>query len=248
MIIAKNLSIGYNKKYILEDANFQINKNEIFAIMGTGGSGKSTLLKTIAGLIKPVMGKILIDKTDINNCKHKTKKEILRKMGMVFQQGALFDSMTVEENITFPISEKENIPQEKLTERAKKILIDVGLDGTQKLYPDELSGGMQKRVAIARAISLSPEIILYDDPTAGLDPITSKDIINLIIKLNKQHKSTIIIATGDVSLATKIADNIGIILNKKIIIDSGNKIAKNRDKAVQQFIKGELKGPINLYY
>lgn len=245
-IKVENLYKSFDTKEVLKGVNLEINDKESLVILGGSGSGKSVLIKSITTLMDVDSGKVLIDGKDILKLGNKEKNNIMDKFGFLFQGGALFDSMTVWENVAFRLINSENIHKED----AKAIAIDklrvVGLnESVADLYPVELSGGMQKRVSLARAICADPEIIFFDEPTTGLDPIMSDVINNLIIKSSKSVGATTITITHDINSARKIADKIALLYQGKIIWSGTVREMDDTDNPyVNQFIHGRAEGPI----
>jgi phospholipid/cholesterol/gamma-HCH transport system ATP-binding protein len=240
-----NVSIQFADEIILKNISVEVPKGEAFVLIGPSGQGKSVLLKLMAGILKPTEGQVFIRDADFNNCENKIREQLRRKMGMLFQKNALFDSLTAIENICFPMEEitTKSIPE--IIEIAEMHLESVGLSHARNLYPDEMSGGMQKRLGIARALALDPEIIFYDDPTAGLDPITSRKIVELIIELKTKHNSTIVVITNDMNRAFQLGTKIGLVTDKSLLISGTPEQTKNsKDPRIHQFIKGLLVGPM----
>lgn len=245
MIQLKNITVSFHSQTVLKDVELFVEKGESLVIVGPSGLGKTVLLKTFAGLIEPNTGTLEIDKIDFHHCSADKKLILLKKMGMLFQKNALFDSLTCGNNIAFPLREVTKLSEKEIDDKVNFFLDAVGISHAKNLYPDEISGGMQKRLGIARALALDPEIILYDDPTAGLDPITSKKIIELIIDLKKQKNSTIVSITNDMNRAFQLADKIIMVLDKEIIFTGTPEQTKNHlDPRVKQFIHGRLDGPL----
>ncbi|RUM58579.1 MAG: ABC transporter ATP-binding protein [Persephonella sp.] len=244
-IVVKNLSKSFGKKKVLKNISFEVYEGEIFILMGGSGSGKSTTIKHIIGLLKPDSGSIEIDGVDITKLSKNELIEFRKKLGYLFQEGALFDSLKVWENVGFYYLENTKMKEKEIRDLAREKLKLVGLKDVEDLYPSQLSGGMRKRVALARAISTSPEIILYDEPTSGLDPITSAMIDNLIENLRNNLGITSIVVTHDLATAFGIGDRIAFI-HKGIIyaIGTPEEIKKNPDPLVQQFINRKAEGPI----
>ncbi|MDD3267186.1 MAG: ABC transporter ATP-binding protein [Burkholderiales bacterium] len=250
IIELKNVSFAYNEnKQILTDISMKIPYGKIVAIMGGSGCGKTTVLKLISGQIKANSGKITAFGTDITRANNKTLEQIRTKLGMLFQFGALFTDLSVYDNIAFPLNEHT-----KLNKTLKDIIVamkleSVGLSGTQELFPSELSGGMARRIALARAMALDPELMMYDEPFTGLDPISLNTIAMLIKKLNDNLKQTTILVTHDIPITMKIADYIYFMSNGKVIAEGTPKeISVTENKSVQQFINGEVNGPFAYKY
>jgi phospholipid/cholesterol/gamma-HCH transport system ATP-binding protein len=219
---------------VIEEASFSLEKGQSYAILGQSGSGKSVLLKMLAGLIRPDGGEISLGTQNV---------------GMLFQKNALFDSLTVFENLDFTLKEGLNLSTKERKRLCDQYLSWVELRGTERLYPDELSGGMQKRLGIARALILGPELVFYEEPTAGLDPITSEVIASLIARLNQETRSTIVTVTSDVLRAFQVASVIGILLPGKRgqclhTIGSPAEVKNSQNPAVMQFISGSTQGPL----
>ena len=184
----KNVSISFDEEQLLKNISFSLGHGERLVLIGPSGHGKSVLLKLIGGILKPTSGQILIKGKDLNVVSTSERQELLKSMGMLFQKNALFDSLTCSENIAFPLFEVTDLPMPEVAIRVGYYLREVAIPHARNLYPNEISGGMQKRLGIARALALNPAIILYDDPTAGLDPITSRRIVNLILLLQRENK------------------------------------------------------------
>ncbi|WP_457641354.1 ABC transporter ATP-binding protein [Persephonella sp.] len=244
-IIVENLTKRFGDREILKNISFEVKEREIFVLMGGSGSGKSTTIKHIIGLLKPTTGKIIIDDVDITQLEDGELVEFRKKMGYLFQEGALFDSLTVWENVGFYFLENSKMSHKQIRKLATEKLSLVGLKGIEDLYPSQLSGGMRKRVSLARAISTNPEIVLYDEPTSGLDPVTSAMIDNLIVHLRDTIGVTSIVVTHDLDSAFSIADRIAMI-HKGVIyaIGTPEEIKNNPDPIVQQFINRKAEGPI----
>ena len=238
MIKIKNVSKYFGAKAALKNINLEIGDGETLAIIGGSGSGKSTLLRLMIGLIKPSEGEIWIGDDEISKM---TEKEITRvrlKMGMVFQYSALFDSMTVGDNVAFGLVEHTDLGKDEIHKIVIEKLKQVGLEGVENLMPNELSGGMKKRVSLARAIAFGPEIIFYDEPSSGLDPITTNRIDELIISTQKALNVTSIVVTHDMVSACKIADRIAMVYNGDLIaVDTVENFKKIDDPRVKEFFR-----------
>ena len=242
MIKIKHLKKSFGSKVVLKNVNLEIPKGSTTVILGLSGQGKSTIIKHIVGLLKPDSGEIIVDGIDVAKCSKEELYETRKKIGFLFQEGAMFDSMTVYDNVAFPLREHTNLDENEIKKRVFDKLDMVGFDSNRvaKLYPHELSGGMRKRAATARAIILEPKIILYDEPTSGLDPIISDLISQMTIMLQKKLGITSIVISHDLKEAFKIADYVGMLYNGEIIefappIDFQN----SNDEIVQAFLRGD---------
>jgi len=242
MIRIENLHKKFGTLEVLKGVNLTINKGEITAIIGRSGSGKTVLIKHVVGLLKPDKGHIFINGIDITKADEKLLKKIRRKFGFLFQESALFDSLSVEENVAFPLREHLKLSEKKLKEIVRQKLELVGLSEIGNKMPNELSGGMKKRVGLARAIALEPEILIYDEPTTGLDPITTASIYELILNMEKTLGVTSIIVTHDVPNIFAIADKIAVLSSGKVIAcDTPEKIVKMELPELQEFITVQMK-------
>lgn len=247
MIKVRNLFKGFENKKVLQGVDLDIFDGEAITVIGGSGTGKSVLLKCIIGLLRPDSGTVEVDDENICKLDEHALLNVQKKFGYLFQGGALFDSMTVGENVSFGLRQREKHTEKEIAEIVAEKLEDVGLSGIEKLKPQELSGGMKKRVALARAIAHNPKYIMYDEPTTGLDPIMADVINNLIVDLKKKLKVTSIIVTHDMASAYKISDRIGMLYDRKIIyVDSVANIKKTENPYVKQFISGRSEGPINV--
>lgn len=223
IIQVRDLTVGYGTDIILENISFDVLEGEIFIVLGGSGCGKSTLLKHLIGLIPPLSGQINIDGEDISTCNETTFKNVLRKIGVLYQSTALFGSMTIAENVSLPIKEYTDLPQRSVDTLVKMKLNMVNLKGYENHLPSEISGGMRKRAGLARAMALNPKILFFDEPSAGLDPVTSVELDNLIIHLNKSLGTTMVIVTHELQSIFNVAHRV-IMLDKqtKGIIAEGN--------------------------
>ena len=223
IIQVRDLIVGYGTDIILENISFDVLEGEIFIVLGGSGCGKSTLLKHLIGLSSPLSGQIRIDGEDISNCNEVKFKKVLRKIGVLYQSTALFGSMTIAENVSLPIKEYTDLPQKSVETLVKMKLNMVNLKGYENHLPSEISGGMRKRAGLARAMALNPKILFFDEPSAGLDPITSVELDNLIIHLNKSLGTTMVIVTHELQSIFNVAHRV-IMLDKqtKGIIAEGN--------------------------
>lgn len=249
LINVDQMSFYRGDRRIYENINLNIIKGKITAIIGPSGTGKTTLLRLIGGQLKPCTGTITYDGIDINSLSRTKLYELRKKMSMLFQSGALFTDMNVYENVAYPIKEHTKLPEELIETLVKMKLETVGLRGALKLMPSQLSGGMARRVAIARAIALDPEVIMYDEPFTGQDPITMAILIKLIKELNQTLGITSIIVSHDVAEVMSIADYVYLISEGKILAKGTPKeINENKDPIVDQFVHGIADGSIPFQY
>jgi len=236
----KGLRKSFGAKTVHDGLSLQVHKGEILAIFGGSGTGKSVALRCIIGLEKPDAGSIFFRGKEISKLKENQYVEVRKKIAYVFQNGALFDSMSVEENLAYPLLEHTKLSDLQIVEKIDRLLELIGMTGSKSLLPSSLSGGMQKRVGLARAIILEPEIILYDEPTAGLDPQNTKNLIELMHKLQNLG-TTGIFVTHDIPAALEVSNRIAILYNKKIhIVDTVDNIKKSTDPVVKAFIEGTV--------
>ncbi len=239
MLELKNVSMSFQDRRILDDVSLQVQRGEILVIIGPSGSGKSTLLRLMIGLLKPDSGQIWVDGREISHLDEDDLNQIRRNMGMVFQYSALFDSMTVGENVAFGIRQHTKMPEEEILRVIRRTLRMVGLMGRENAMPSELSGGMKKRVSLARAIALNPKIVLYDEPTSGLDPVMSATINRLIMSTRRIMGVTAVVVTHDMESAFTIADRIAMIYDERIIeVGTPAEFRQSDNPVVQQFISG----------
>ena len=232
-------------KDVLRGIDLEIRPKENFVILGRSGSGKTVLLRTIMGLIMPQQGQIRIDGLSFIGASRQEELALRKKITMVFQGAALFDSLTVGENVGFFLNEHTALSKQEISRRVDECLGLVGLKDIQALYPEQLSGGMQKRVAIARALSFQPQILLYDEPTSGIDPITADLINDFIVKFRQELGVTSIIVTHDIESAYRVADRIALLFGGEIIFcGTVDEVKKSGDERVRQFIHGSHVGPI----
>jgi phospholipid/cholesterol/gamma-HCH transport system ATP-binding protein len=248
MIEIVNLRKDFGKQQVLKGFNLRILNKELVAIIGRSGGGKSVLLKHLIGIIRPDEGKILIEGVDITTVTGKDLDAVREKFGVVFQEGALFDSLTVYENIAFPLREKTRMNKDEISARVAHALEDVGLREMGNKYPAEISGGMKRRVALARALITEPKIVLFDEPTTGLDPIISSSIHKLITKTHKKYGFTGVIISHEIPEIFEVADRIAMLYNGTII-ETGppEEFRHSENPYVRQFVSGSLEGPIELF-
>lgn len=239
MIELRDVVLSYGDRTILDHINLTIQDGETLVILGGSGAGKSTLIKLIIGLEKPTSGQIFIDGEEITNKSEDEMNEMRRKMGLVFQYSALFDSLTVRDNITFGLRVRMKLSPEEEAAMVAKTLERVDLPGIEDLYANELSGGMRKRVSLARAIVMEPSILLYDEPTSGLDPITSGTISRLIRTIQKNLHCTSIVVTHDMQSAFYVGDRLALLHQGKFVeVAVAEQFRKSTHPYVQQFIHG----------
>lgn len=235
MIKLQNISLRFDERLILEDVSLNVEKNSVHVILGPSGAGKSTILKVILGLLQIDQGKVIIDGKDITTLSEQQILAIRRKIGFVFQGNALFDSLTTAENTAYFLSYFTDKSEEQIKRKVKEILSFVNLNGSENMYPDELSGGMKKRLAIARALATDPKIILFDEPTTGLDPINSKAILDLIKKL-KRAGTTSVIVTHILNDAIMIGDVLSVISEGKVVLSGSVKeILQSNNQFIKDF-------------
>jgi len=239
VIEIEHLQKAFGANVVLRDFNLQITKGENLVVMGKSGIGKTILIKCIIGLVKPDGGTLKVFGQDISKLNHHELDEIRTRIGFVFQSSALYDSMTVRENLEFPLRRhRRRKISGDIGELVREALKNVGLETAIDLMPSELSGGMRKRIGIARSLILNPEVILYDEPTTGLDPITSEEITHLILDLQKKYKTTSIIITHDIELAREVANRI-VFLENGIVYLQGtyDELLKSQDTEIKHFFK-----------
>jgi phospholipid/cholesterol/gamma-HCH transport system ATP-binding protein len=239
MIEVRQLKKSYGPQLILNGVDLKIESGESAVIIGRSGGGKSVLLKHLIGLLKPQSGEVLVDGEAITRMNERQLLRVRRKFGMVFQGAALFDSMTVAENVAFGLRRHEHLTEAEIAKRVCIALEMVDLPGTQKKKPAELSGGMRKRVGLARAIIYEPQIVLYDEPTTGLDPIVSDSIDKLIIRVRDHLKVTSVVVTHDMRSARRVGNHVFLLHNKQIYAHGPpEELFASQDAIVRQFIDG----------
>lgn len=244
-----NLSFGYKDRMLHQGINMVFPRGKVVAIMGGSGSGKTTLLRLIGGQIKPTKGEVRVDGQVVHQQTREGIYKLRRKMGMLFQHGAMFTDLSVFENVAFPIREHTNLPESMIRDFVLMKLNAVGLRGAHNLMPTELSGGMARRVALARAIALDPDIILYDEPFAGLDPISMAVICDLIRTLNDALGATSIVVTHDVEETFQFADYVYFVANGTVAAEgTPDDLRKSDLPFVHQFVYGEKDGPVPFHY
>lgn len=247
MIDAIQLSYRVGGKSILRRLNLHVEKGETVAVMGMSGAGKSTLLKCMAGLQHPTSGQLLIDGVDIARMPERDLDNVRRRIGMVFQYAALFDSLNVYDNVSFGLRRHRQLSEEEISEIVRSRLAMVGLPRTEELMPSQLSGGMSKRVGLARALAMDPDIVLYDEPTAGLDPITAATIAELIVKTRDELGVTSVVVSHDIPTINRVANRIAMLhLGKIVASGTVKEMQECQDAAVRQFMDGRTDGPIQI--
>jgi len=240
MIELQNIEKRFGSQAVLKGVSLQIPKGAITVIIGRSGEGKSVLIKTLMGLIRPDAGKILIDGANLCAMSALEQMKVRRRFGMLFQNAALFDSMNVEDNVAFPLREHTALDEEEILAKVNERLAQVGLKGVGQKMPSDLSGGMRKRVGLARALMLEPEIILYDEPTTGLDPILTDSIDNLIVDTQKGFNLTSIVVSHDIASTLKMANKIAMLHEGKILEEGPpQKFLESKNPFIQQFLAGK---------
>jgi len=243
-IVIDNLHKSFGEKSVLRGINLSVEKGEILCIIGKSGTGKSVILKHLVGIIEPDKGSISVDDVTMTGVDKKIKREIISKYGILFQGAALFDSMNIFDNVAFGLR-RRSIDEDSVKNIVEESLKQVGLSGSADKYPSELSGGMQKRAGLARSIAVKPEIMLYDEPTTGVDPITAGVVDRLIVKMRDTYGITSIVVTHDMTSAYRIADRIAMVYEGEVIFTGTDvEIRKSENPYVKQFIEGTVNGPI----
>jgi len=243
-IIIENLHKSFGEKSVLRGINLAVEKSEILCVIGKSGTGKSVILKHLIGIMEPDKGSIMVDGTVMTGNSKDVKREILSKYGILFQGAALFDSMNIFDNVAFGLR-RRGIDEESVKNIVEESLMQVGLSGSGDKKPSELSGGMQKRAGLARSIAVRPEIMLYDEPTTGVDPITAGVVDRLILSMRDTYGMTSVVVTHDMTSAYRIADRIAMIYEGEVIFTGTDaEIRKSNNPYVKQFIEGTVNGPI----
>ncbi|HET7875785.1 MAG TPA: ATP-binding cassette domain-containing protein [Methylomirabilota bacterium] len=241
MIRVENLRKRFGRQEVLRGVNLEVATGEILAIIGRSGSGKSVLLKHLLGLLRADSGRIEVDGVDITHLRGERLEAVRRRYGVVFQGGALFDSMSVSENVAFPLREKTSLRVDEIRERVEERLAQVGLKEMGHKNPAEISGGMRKRVAIARALVTEPEVVFFDEPTTGLDPILVNTMHHLIVDLHRKLRFTAVVVSHEIPEIFEIAERVAM-LHEGMIVEAGSPraIQESANPVVQQFIRGEI--------
>ena len=236
-IEVKELCKSFGTQKVLDGISFEVQQGQTLCVLGRSGTGKSVLLKLIVGLQRPDSGSICIHDKDIARLPVKGLNEVRQKMGFLFQNAALYDSLTVEENVAFPLRRHSNLDEGQLSQKVRELLASVGMEQATQKMPGEISGGMQKRVGLARALALEPDILLFDEPTAGLDPITASEIDELIRKLQNERHMASIVVTHDIHGARAVADRVALLRDGRILIEGTfEDLQKSSDPFVVQFL------------
>jgi phospholipid/cholesterol/gamma-HCH transport system ATP-binding protein len=243
----KDLTKSFGKQLIWGDVSLTVPAGEICVMLGPSGTGKSVLLKTIIGLLKPDSGSVVISGTDIASCPEKELYEIRKLFGVLFQDGAMFGSMTLYDNVAFPLREHTKKSESQVRDVVMEKMDLVGLLGSEDKLPGEISGGMRKRAGLARALVLDPEIVLFDEPDSGLDPVRTSFLNQLIVDLNAQIDATFLIVTHDVNTARKVPDNIGLLYHKHLAMFGPREmLLSSEEPVVRQFLNAQVVGPIGM--
>lgn len=243
MIHLKNLHKSFGPQDVLKGVNLEIPDGKITVIIGRSGEGKSVLLKHLMYLIRPDQGEVMVDGTDLASLADRDLKEFRKKFGMLFQHAALFDSLNVFDNVAFPLVEHSDMTEGKIKERVHEVLSLVGLKNVDQKLPSELSGGMRKRVGLARAIALMPKILLYDEPTTGLDPIMTDAIDQLILNTQKQLGITSVVISHDIKATFKIADKVAMLHEGEILLEGNERVFhQSKNSFVKAFLEGKATG------
>lgn len=245
IVSLRNVHKSFGEKMVLDGVSLDVRRGESVVIVGGSGTGKSVTIKHIIGLLKPDSGEVTVLGKEITSLGAREINEIRRNFGMSFQEGALFDSMSVFENVAFPLRRHTKMSEDEIRERVEACLELVHLEGVDAKRPSELSGGMRRRVGFARAISLEPQILLFDEPTTGLDPVISDVVADIILEMDRRLETTTITITHDMKVAFKIADRVAM-LHKGRVIEEGTpeKFQESANPSVQQFIHGRADGPL----
>lgn len=242
----KDLCKSFGPKTVLQGVDLTVFEGEVLCVIGKSGTGKSVILKNLVGILIPDRGTITVDSTDFTSADEKTRFSIQKKYGVLFQGAALFDSMNIYDNIAFGLRRKK-ITEEEIAKIVPEMLAHVGLKDIEEKRPSELSGGMQKRVGLARSIAIRPEIMLYDEPTTGVDPITAGAVDRLILKMRDTFGITSIVVTHDMKSAYRIADRVAMLFDGKISFSgTPEELQNTEDPAIRQFIEGRANGPVTI--
>ncbi len=252
VLSAKDLSFTFSgaSKSVIHHLSISLNRSEVFFLVGPSGMGKTTLLKVLAGILIPQSGEVFFQGAPLNQLSRRERRIVLQRVAMTFQRSGLFDSLSVLENLTFPLKELTHLSNQQCLDLARKALHQVEIFESESKFPYEISGGMQKRLGIARALVLQPEVILYDDPTAGLDPVTSRHIIDLIIQVQKEKNNATLIATSDLDLALQVSRKtsakIGFLFEGQLLqVSTVSDLLNSNHPVIYQFTRGLSEGPLS---
>ncbi|MDB5915685.1 MAG: putative transporter, permease component [Ramlibacter sp.] len=249
LVECRNLSFGYGERRILQDVSFTVPRGKVTALMGASGGGKTTVLRLIGGQARPQQGEVLFDGVDVARMDRAALYGIRRRMGMLFQFGALFTDLSVFDNVAFPLREHSGLPENLVRDIVLMKLNAVGLRGARDLMPSEVSGGMARRVALARAIALDPDLVMYDEPFAGLDPISLGTAAQLIRRLNDTLGITSIVVSHDLEETFRIADQVIVLANGRIAAQgTPEQVRASEDPLVSQFVHARPEGPVRFHY
>ena len=239
LVQVKSLSKSFGKQVVLKEISLEVGQGETLSVLGRSGTGKSVLLKLIIGLHKPDSGSIRVNGEEVTKLGLKELNEVRKKVGFLFQQAALYDSLSIEENVGFPLRRHFSMSDEESRKRVRELLASVGMEKDAHKLPGELSGGMQKRVGLARALALEPDIMLFDEPTAGLDPITAAEIDDLILRLQKERHMSSVVVTHDIHSARAVSDRVALMRDGQLLIEGTfENLQKSRDPFVMRFLDG----------
>jgi phospholipid/cholesterol/gamma-HCH transport system ATP-binding protein len=237
-VVVKDLRKTFGSQTVLNGISFQVAQGETVAVLGRSGTGKSVLLKLLVGLQTADSGSVCIHGQELASLNVSQLNEVRKKMGFLFQQAALYDSLCVEDNVAFPLSRHTKMPAAERKQRARELLANVGMEKDLEKLPSQISGGMQKRVGLARALALDPDVLLFDEPTAGLDPITAAEIGNLILELKRRRKMTAVVVTHDIHGARRFSDRLLLLDEGKVLMEGTfEDLRKSQDQFVVQFLK-----------
>lgn len=249
LVECRNLSFGYGARRILDDLSFTVPRGKVTALMGASGGGKTTVLRLIGGQVRAQQGEVRFDGRDVGKLAPADLYGVRRRMGMLFQFGALFTDLSVFDNVAFPLREHTTLPESLVRDIVLMKLNAVGLRGARDLMPSEVSGGMARRIALARAIALDPELVMYDEPFAGLDPISLGTAAQLIRRLNDTLGITSIVVSHDLEETFRIADRVVILANGRIAAQgTPDEVRRSQDPLVHQFVNAEPEGPVRFHY
>jgi phospholipid/cholesterol/gamma-HCH transport system ATP-binding protein len=241
----KNVTVAFGEDVILKDVTLTVMDGDVLVLIGPSGSGKTVLLKTMAGIYQPIHGAVYCEGENLLHLSQEKRHALAQHLGMQFQKSALFDSLNCFDNIAFPLREQGHFTEAHIKARVDECLLAVNLASSAHLYPHEISGGMRQRLGIARAIAMKPNIVFYDDPTAGLDPIHADKIVELILELQKKEHSTVIIVTHSMDVAYRLNGTIALVADQNVLVTgTREQTEQHPDPRVQQFIHGRLSGPL----